>query len=373
MDVQSETIPTRTYTWRVRNIDSETLSEIAFEFATIHTTTAPILGMAISLNGTNNSPGPGGWIRVTFNGGNVGLPPLVGSLDNPAMIATDPIVIPGGWAPGVGIVGRLSYGAGLRLSPTRARAIEIAWPDTNLSRNADGDYASTDALLAVDPAWSGLNGGTPYYAIRTKRVTPIPHILTHSDSVNVGIRPTTATNSSSGYGWHMILNSLGLNKYRFSSCGHGGIAMVNTEARNPEILARHGSIATHLMIPSWGGGGSPVSIADCERIKTNILNMEAQALAIGLIPWCVTLKPHGGTISTQGERDAYWHMVAWADTRYGIRHINLSQEITLSADGGMTLLNSEDNIHFNYTGQQAQAAAMKPRVEAALLADGYTL
>lgn len=372
MDLTAATIPTRTYTWRVKNIDSEPISEVVFEFGSIHATTAPILGMAISVGGSGNSPGAGGWIRCTF-GGNTGRPPLQGELESPLMVGCDPIVIPGNWQVGQAIVGRITFGAGQQPFPTRARAEEISWPDSNLSRNADGDYASTDELLATTPTWSGLNGATAYYAIRTKRVTAIPHIITHNDSVNVGIRPVASNNSASGYGWHMILNNLSGNKYRVSSLGHGGTTVANSAARNPEILARHGSIATHLMIPSWGGGGSPVSIADCDRIKANILEMEAQALAIGLKVWCVTLKPHGGTISSAGEIEAYWHMVAWADARYGVRHINLSQETTLSADGGLTLLNSEDNIHFNYAGQQAQAAAMKPRFEAALLAEGYTL
>jgi len=127
------------------------------------------------------------------------------------------------------------------------------------------------------------------------------------------------------------------------------------------------------MFQTWSGNSAPTSIAGTESIKTIILNAEAQAIEAGLRFWVVTLKPHGLTITTQGEIDAYWHLVDWATERYGVRHIDLSREPTLSNDGGLTILGSDDGVHFNAAGQLAQAVAIKPRIEAALLAEGITI
>lgn len=51
----------------------------------------------------------------------------------------------------------------------------------------------------------------------------------------------------------------------------------------------------------------------------------------------------------------------------------LGGKVTTSANGGLTLLNSEDNVHFNATGQLVQATALRPLLDAALTADGYTI
>lgn len=371
MDMQASTVGVvRTYTHRLYNLDPETLSEIIFEFASLVGDATNILGMAISLDGTANNPGPGGWQRVTFGGGNVGGAYGAGTLETPYLLSSDPLTISGGWAPNQSMVIRITINVGRWTYGTRGRATEINWPNTNLGRSADGDFTTTPELLAINPTWSGLNLGTTWYGIRTKRVTPVPHILTHGDSVNMGSR---GTSSVSGHNWLMILNALAAGKFFASSCGHGGTTLADAESRNPYILSTHAPHSTHLMVQTWSGNGSPVDIGDTERIKTNILNMEAQAFSAGLKFWVCTLKPHGTTISTQTQRDAYWHLVDWATTRYGVRHIDLSQESTLSSDGGLTLLNSDDGVHFNAAGQSAQATALKPRFEAALIADGYTL
>ncbi len=56
---------------RIFNPDTEAMDTVVFEFASI-VNVAAILGMAFSIGGSGNTPGPGGWIRVTFNGGSVG-------------------------------------------------------------------------------------------------------------------------------------------------------------------------------------------------------------------------------------------------------------------------------------------------------------
>lgn len=368
MDIASSTVSgLRVYSHRIYNLDPEPIPEIVFEMASISADAAPVIGMAISMGGSANNPGPGGWHRVTFNGGDVGAPFGAGTRQSPWLLSTDPRSIPGDWQPNQSMVIRYGVASGRWTYATRTRADEINWPNVNLGRSTTTDCVSTDELLAINPTWSSLNLGTSWYAIRTRRATPVVHIVTHGDSVNMGSRGTSST---SGYGWHMRLNALAAGKYFVSSFGHGGTNMDDAEARNPNILARHAPNAGVLMFPTWSGNGSPVSVADCDRIKTNILNAEIQAAAAGLKFWVVTLKPHGATISTAGEIEAYWHMVAWATERYGVRHIDLSSEPTLSADGGLTLLNSADGVHFDGNGQQAQAVAMQPRIVAALAAEG---
>jgi lysophospholipase L1-like esterase len=358
------------YQNRVRNLDSETISEIIIDFGSIYSSGAPLIGAAVSFGGTGDLPGPGGWHRITF-GGQLGFSyPLSGSVKEPKLVSSDPIIIPGGLAPGASMLIRVGYAAGLVIAQSKSIATEISWPSNN--KRYAGDVVSTDQLLEQNPAWTGTSYAPSWYAIRVKRVTPKPMILVHGDSVATQVRPIAATNTSSGYGWIMRINEM-TESYHIVSMGIGGSSMQDSEDRTPELLETHKDYITHMMIQSWSGNGSPVSIADCERIKTNIINMETAILAAGKKVICVTLKPHGGTISTQGERDAYWHMVDWANERYGINHINLSQEITLSNDGGMTLLNSEDNVHFNAIGQLAQANALKPHLDAALISDGYDI
>lgn len=356
------------YQNRIRNLDSETISEIIIDFGSVYTSGAPLIGAAVSFGGTGDLPGPGGWQRVTF-GGQPGFSyPLSGSVKEPKLVSSDPIVVSGGWTSGASMLIRIGYGPGWVIAPSKSIATEITWPSNN--KRYAGDVVSTDELLTQNPAWTGTTYAPSWYAIRVKRVTPKPMILVHGDSVATQVRAIAATNTSSGYGWVMRMNEL-TESYHIVSMGIGGSSMADSEARTPELLEMHKDYITHMMIQSWSGNGSPVSIADCERIKTNIINMETAILAAGKKVLCVTLKPHGGTISTQEEIDAYWHMVDWSTARYGINHINLSQEITLSNDGGMTLINSEDNVHFNATGQLIQATALKPILDAALLYDGY--
>jgi hypothetical protein len=371
MDISTTTVGVvRTYTHRIYNLDPQALSEIIFEFAAIVASASAIIGMAVSMGGTNNNPGPGGWLRVTFGGGNVGASYSSGTLQAPALLSSDPCVIPGGWAPNQSMVIRLTIASGSWSYANRTRANEVNWPNTNLGRSADGDYTSTDALLAINPTWSSLNLGTTWYGLRTKRVTAVPHIITHGDSVNMGSRGTSST---SGHGWYMRLNELAAGKYFASSFGHGGTSLTDAAARNPNILARHAPNASVLMFQTWSGNASPTSIAGTEADKARILQAQAEAVAAGLRFWVCTLKPHGTTISTAGEIEAYWHLVDWATATFGVRHIDLSREPTLSADGGLTLLNSADGVHFDGVGQLAQATAMKPRVEAAFAAEGIVI
>lgn len=374
MYLQTTSHPTvYSYQNRITNIDTETLSEIAFEFCSLSSAAgaAPILGMAISIGGSGSSPGGGGWIRVTFGGNNALTWTVDGSLENPSLVTSDPVFIPGGLAPGASILVRVTVGTGMWTYATKAIAIEVNWPSNN--QRSLGDYASNDTVLATNPTWSGSTYNPTWYAMLGKRTTPTAHILIHGDSLTCQTRPTAATNSTSGYGWIRRINELANGSYHVSSCGHGGTTIANALARNPEILAKHSSRITHLLIQTWSGNSSPANITGTTSVKNDIMAMETQAIAAGLKFLVITLKPHGSTISGQDEIDAYWHLVDWATTRYGVRHINLSTKINLTSDGGPTLLNSEDGVHFNNEGQNQQAISAKPEFDAALLADGYSV
>lgn len=359
------------YQNRITNLDTETISEIRFEFASVQASTAPILGMAISLSGTGDSPGVTGWRRITFNGGNNGFSfQNIADIDNPEFISSDPLVIPEGWNPGAGMLVRLTVGTGLWSYATKAIATEIGWPSPN--RRSLGDYSSTDAALSATPTWYGTTYNPTWYGITVKRQSPTPFILVHGDSLTCQTRPVAATNSTAGYGWIMKLNEA-TEKYHVMSCGHGGTTLTNAKNRTPEILAKYKDRITHMMVQSWSGNDAPANVGQTSATKNNIMAMETLATEAGVGFIVITLKPHGGTISTADEIAAYNEMRSWCTARYGIRHIDLGDKVSLSSNGGLTLLNSEDNVHFNATGQAIQATEAKPLIDAALSAEGYSV
>jgi hypothetical protein len=359
-----------TYTVRVVNTDPEPVSEMVVDLGTCLGDASNLVSLAYSVGGSGYSPGTP-WQFLRFDNDQTNLVfSGNGSINNPDLHKTVPVQFGAPIAPGGSVLFRYVLTAGLYVYSSGGFADEIPYPA--IGKRIAGDYGSTPELIATNPpdaSWSVANYSPIWYAIRFKRSTPRPMLVIHGDSVSAGARPTAAVQPTSGYNYCMRVNAM-TDKWRLASMAHGGTDMATSQDRTAKILAMH-TEPTHFIVQSWSGNGSPVNVDDCVRIKANIIAMETAILAAGKKFLVATLKPHGGTISTQGERDAYWYMVDWCTTRYGVRHLNLSQVATLSADGGMTLLNSEDNTHFNGTGQQAQAVALKPLIDAALAAEGY--
>lgn len=350
---------------RIYNADAEAMDTIVFEFASI-ANVAAILGMAFSIGGSGNNPA-GAWQRVTFGGGNAGAQlPNGGSTGTPAFLSSDAISIPGGWAPNASMLVRIAWASGAYPTPQRIIASEINWPANNT--RSSGDYASTDDLLAQNPTWSGSTYNPSWHKIRVRRVNAKPAILTHGDSVWSMIRGS----DTSGYGWCWRLNGA-TESYHVATYGQGGITLPVIADRHADILGKYGEDYTHTFTPGWSGNSPPTDAAGIAATKALVEAMEAQTVAAGKI-FCVGfIKPTGSDGTDPLKLAAFNELRVWAAAKYGIHCLDVSQDPTLVGPDGYTMLNSPDQAHYNNEGQRLQALALAPKIEAMLIADGYTL
>ncbi len=261
---------------------------------------------------------------------------------------------------------RVAWASGVYTTPQRMIASEISWP-TNNTRSA-GDYASTDALLAQNPTWSGTTYNPAWHKIRVRRATANPAILTHGDSVWAMIRGS----DTSGYGWCWRLNGA-TESYHVATYGHGGITLAQIADRNADIVNKYGADYTHVFVPVWSGNSPPTSSAGELANQALVEAMEAEVVAAGKIFCCGFIKPTGSDGTDPLKLTAFNNLRAWAATRYGIHCIDVSDDPTLVGPDGYTMLNSSDQAHYDNEGQRLQALAIAPKFEAMLVADGYTL